>query len=125
MNCYAEPFVNQARQFGSSNGRIFLTTLAYKGQDLLGELVRLLRAALVGNQAAEPVLLERHLRLIERGPRKAESRRRIGDRFAFGLHPAKHLVLDLDEVSGIEKAVLDKERVGDRAGSWIQTPLLP
>ena len=42
-----------------------------------------------------------------------------GHRVAPALHAAQHLVLDLDEIAGIEEAVLGKQRVGNFAGTWV------
>jgi len=62
--------LDQAHQFRRSHRRIFLACLQDEDQDLVGQLVRLLGAALVGNQAGETTLLEGGLRLIERGREK-------------------------------------------------------
>src|SRR4051812_9828626 len=98
MNLCAEAFLDSLHQIRQSNGRFVLAHLANECENLLGELVRLLGAALVWYQTGETVLLERRLRLIERGPRKAEVRRCIRHRLAFGPDPAQHLVLDLDQI---------------------------
>jgi hypothetical protein len=119
MDLVPKTLLDQAHQFRRSHRRIFLACLDDEGQDLVGQLMRLRGAALVGNEAGEPALLESGLRLIERGPGEAESRRGASHRMALALHAAQHLVLDLDEISGIEKAVLGKQRVGDFAGPWV------
>jgi hypothetical protein len=72
-----------------------------------------------GTTAGKPILLEGFQRLIKRGPGEAESRRGASQRVPLVLHAAQHLVLDLDQISGIEKAVVGKQGIGDSAGPWV------
>jgi len=124
MNLGAEAFLDPFHQVRQSNGRFLLAHLANECEDLLGELVRLLGTALVWHQAGKTVLLEGRLCLVERWPRKTEICRRIRHGLSFGPHAAQHLVLDLDQIPGIEEAVLGKQRIGDCAGPRIEGSLL-
>ena len=59
MNLRAEAFLDHASpDAGNANGRFFLAHLVDEGEDFVGELVRLLGAALVRHQAGKAVLLE-------------------------------------------------------------------
>jgi len=89
---------------------------------LVGQLVRVLGAAFVGDQPSQPTFSEGGQRLIEGGSREAEGSRCAGHRMALALHSAKHLVLDLDEIPGIEEVVVGKQRIGDCAGPRIEVP---
>jgi hypothetical protein len=115
MDLGPETLLEQAGQFRDPDGRLFLAGLDEESQDLVVQLVRLLGAAFVGHQAGEPTLLEGFQRLIERGPGEAESRRGARHRVTLALYAAPHLVLDLDQIPGIEEAVLGKLRIGDGA----------
>ena len=42
-----------------------------------------------------------------------------------GLHAAEHLVLDLDQVEGIEERAVVKERIADILGTGVERSLLP
>src|ERR1700686_2872104 len=108
MHLGPETLLDQAHQFRYPHRRLFLACLDDESQDLVCQLVRLLGAAFVGNQAGETSLLEGFQRLIERGPREAESRRGARYRMTLALHAPQHLVLDLDQIPGIEEAVVGK-----------------
>ena len=58
MNPDAEAILNQLHQIRQSNGWFFLALLPNEREDLVGELVRLLWAALVRHQAGQSGLLE-------------------------------------------------------------------
>jgi hypothetical protein len=62
--------------------------------------------------------------LIKRRPRESGFLRRLADGELFGLDPAQHLVLDLRQVVGIEKAAVLKEGSGDGFGVGMQRTLL-
>jgi len=68
MNRGAETLLDLFHQIGQPDGRFFLAHLAYEGEDLVGELVRLLPTALLRHQTGKTILLEGRLCLIERGP---------------------------------------------------------
>ena len=119
MHLGPKPLLDQARQFRRPHGWLLLACFDEEGQDLVGQFVRLRRAPFVGHQAGDPMFLEGFQRLIEGGPGETESRRGASYRMALALHAAQHLVLDLDQISGIEEAALDKQGIGDRARPWI------
>src|SRR5215472_12735100 len=54
MNFGSEPLLDPAHQLRGLHGRLVLAYLDQEGQDLVGQLVRLLGAAFVGHQAGEP-----------------------------------------------------------------------
>jgi hypothetical protein len=87
MNLGTEAVLDALHQVRQSNGWFLLAHLANECEDLDGELVRLLGAALVWHQAGKTVVLESRLCLVERRPRKAEIRGRIRHRLAFGPAP--------------------------------------
>src|SRR5215471_9368268 len=68
MHLGPEPLLDQAHEFWCPHRRLFLACLDEESQDFVVQLVRLLGAAFVGNQAGETTLLEGFQRLIERGP---------------------------------------------------------
>src|SRR5436305_1116176 len=112
MNRDSEALLDQAPQFRYAKIRLILARLGNKIHNLVGQLVSLFGAAFVRNQCSKPALFERRQSLIERRSRKAESHGGTGYRLALALHSAQHLVLDLDKIPGIEKAVVGKQRVG-------------
>src|SRR5579883_3410131 len=124
MDIGAEMFPDKPRQFGRPKRRFFLDLLPNEGHDLVGELVRVPGAARAGHQADEAGLLESRQRLIKGRPRKTETGRRLRQRLAVGLDAAQHLVLDLDQVAGIEEFVLEKQLVADLLGAWVEASLL-
>ena len=79
---------------------------------------------LLRNQSSQPILLESGLSLIERGPRQSGFVRRQVDRGLFGLYPPQHLVLDLDQIVGIEETAVLEQCGGDRLGVGVQDTLL-
>src|SRR5262249_60390935 len=103
MHGSAKALTNQSRQFAGFHGRGVLARFADESENLFGELVRLLGATFVRHQTGQPVLFEYRLRLVERGPRKTKSGCRVGDRFPVRLYAAQHRVLDLYQMSGLEK----------------------
>lgn len=125
MHHSAKALMNQSRQFGGGHRRGVLTRFADESENLFCELVRLLGATFARHQTWQPVLFECRLRLVERRPRKTKSGCRVGDRFAVRLYAAKHLVLDLYQVSGIEKAAGREPFVGHLVGPGVESPLLP
>ena len=78
-----------------------------------GQFVATLRAAFVRKQAEYAVPLKRRLSLIERWTREAEGLRGLADRTPVDVNLAQHLVLDLQQVVGIEEVAVVKQRMGD------------
>jgi len=79
-----------------------------------------LRAALVREQAEHTVLLKCRLRLVEGGARESESVRSFADGLLIHVNLAEHLVLDLQQVVGIEEIAVLKQRVSNRFGLRIE-----
>ena len=125
MNRDPEALLDQTHQFLGGYRRLSVACFGDESHDLLGQLVRLFRAALVGHEAGESCLFEGRQGLIKRGPREAEGCRSAGHRLALALHAAKHLVLDLHEVARVEETVLEEQFVGDTLLARIQSSLLP
>jgi len=87
---------------------------------LAGQFVFALRAALVRQQAKHPILPVIILHLIKRSTRKAEGPSGVADGIVVDTDPTHHLVLDLEQVVGIEKIVVVKQGMGDRLGFRIE-----
>lgn len=103
-------------EFVRRKGGIFSESRQYEVHDLVGELVPTFRSTLFGHQPDESFVLKLLLRLIERGARKAERLRGARRGVLFHLDPAKHLVLDLDEVFRVEELELFEQRVVNAVG---------
>ncbi len=88
------------------------------------ELVGTPRARPSGDQPRQPLIFEGRLSLVESGPREAEGRSRLRDRLSVDPHSAEHLVLDLDQVAGIEELAGLKPFVGDGLGTGIEHSVL-
>jgi len=58
--------------------------------------------------------------LIKRSTRKAEGPSGVADGIVVDTDPTHHLVLDLEQVVGIEKIVVVKQGMGDRLGFRIE-----
>src|SRR5438093_291911 len=87
-----------------------------------GSPVSALRAARVSARASRSAQATSHGEgrpsLVEGNPREAEGGGRPGHRVPIGVDAAEHLVLDLDQVAGVEERVAAEERIADvlRAG---------
>src|SRR5437867_2276827 len=92
--------------------------------NLAGQLVRFLGSTLVWHQTSQAALFEGRLSLIERWSRETKCGCGLGNRTAFFLHTAKHLVLDLNKISHIEKLVGSEQFVGDIVWTRVERPLL-
>ena len=94
--------------------------IQYRSRQLVGSM----GTGLLRNQSSQTILLDGGLGLIKRGPRESGFVRRQADRGLFGLDPPQHLVLDLDQIVGIEEAVVLEQRRSDRFGVRVQDTLL-
>ena len=66
-------------------------------------------------QQARQALASKHgLSDVEDRSREAERSGRFDDRACCDLHAAQHLVLDLEQVVGIEEGVAAEQRIDDR-----------
>lgn len=88
------------------------------------QLVWTARATLLRDEPRDPRLLEVRLCLVECWPREAELR--CGLRHCDVVHPyaAKHLVLYLDEIPGIEELPLVEPGRDDSLGVGVQRALV-
>src|SRR6516225_6985640 len=121
MHLNPEPFLNRLGQLLWSQCRIFGSLLEDKLHHLAGQLVPSLRPPLVGKQAEDSVLLERRLRLVERWARESERARRFADGFSIHVNLAQHLVLDLQQVVGIEEIAVLEQGMTDGLGLWVES----
>src|SRR5262249_31138900 len=86
---------------------------SHKGEHFGRELVSLLGPSFVRDQRRQASLLESRLRLVKGGPREPEGGSRAAYWLPIALDAAQHLVLDLNQVAGIEKLVGQEQFVGD------------
>jgi|SRR5947209_7450247 len=120
MHLHREALLNGLGQlFGSERG-IFGALLEDKNHHFAGQLVPALRTPFVRKQAEYSVLLKRRLRLVERGAREAEDQRGFADGVLVDVNLAQHLVLDLQQVVGIEEVAVLKEGMSDRLGLRVE-----
>jgi len=69
--------------------------------DLLGELVATVGAALLGQKPGQALALERRLRLVKNGTREAEGGTNLRHRLLVHRDATHHLVLGLDKVGSM------------------------
>ena len=77
-----------------------------------------------GTSAARPPRAEARLRLIEGGTREAERRRAAADGLPVDAHAPHHLVLDLDQIAGVEEVGGGEERIVDPLRMRVEAALL-
>jgi hypothetical protein len=116
----AERRLHQRRQGACLLRSAGAQVLLDEAHDLVGELVGRLRATRAGQQAGEAVALEGGLSLVVGGARHAEQRSRLGLVDAVLAGVAKHLVLHLHEVVGIEEARAMEPRGADGFGPRVE-----
>src|SRR5450759_2977900 len=122
MDPQPELLLEPLRQLGGVQRRVGLARLFKSIDDLLGELVRPLWPRSLRDQARQPLRLEDGLGLIKRRPREAEVGGCLSDRLAILVDPSQHLVLDLDQVTGVEEVIAGGEgRVAYRPRSRIES----
>jgi hypothetical protein len=78
-------------------------------EDLFGELVSSTRTALSRKQPRYSLALEIRPSLVERWPGKSKRSGATAHGLLVLVHLAKHLVLDLDQIAGIEEIVIHKQ----------------
>ena len=116
MHPHPKALLHLAHQRGGTDTSLFGTSALEKGDHLGGELVATTRPAFLRQQTREPFALPRCPCLVERRARQAEGSRCGGDGVTLGLDTAQHLVLDLEQVTGVEEVVLVEQRIGDCLG---------
>src|SRR5437870_13627589 len=105
MDAQPEFLLEVLRQLGGVQRRVGLERMFESIDDLLRELVRPLRPRSLRDQARQPLRLEDGLGLIKRRPREAEVGGCLSDRLAILADPPQQLVLDLDQVAGVEEDI--------------------
>ena len=120
-----ESFPDGIGQLLRSQGSIRGLLLRNEPHHFGSQFVAALRAALVRKQAEESVLLKGCLRLIERGARKPAGVCGLADRALVDVNLAQHLVLDLDQVVGIEEAAVLKQRIGNGFRMRVESAMTP
>src|SRR6516162_5482983 len=104
--------------------RIVLADLLKEVENLAGQLVRFFGSTLVWHKTCQTALFEGRLSLIERWPRETKCWCRLGNRPAFFLYAAKHLVLDLNQIPRIEELAGFEQLVGDVFWTRVERSLL-
>ena len=97
--------------------------IAHEGDHLVGELVCTTRPGAGGNEPGQPAGIERSGRLVERGAGQAEGGGSATHGVALDSDPANHLVLDLDQIPGVEEVRGREAVVGDRFRVGVQASL--
>lgn len=123
MHLNLEPFPDGLGQLLRGQGRICGSLLRNELHNLGGQLVAALRAALVRKQAEQPVLLKGCLRLIERRTGKPEGVGGLADGVFVDVNLAQHLVLDLDQIGGIEEVAAVEQGKGDSLRMRVESAL--
>lgn len=88
------------------------------------QLVWATRATLLRDEPRDPRLLEVRLCLVECRPREAELRNGLRHCDVVHPHAAKHLVLHLNEIPGIEELPLVEAGRDDSLGAGVQRALV-
>src|ERR1700675_993 len=91
-------------------------------QDLRCKLVPMLRPTPLGQQSGKPACFEGRVGLISRRQRDPKQLRRCGNRFVLDEMPPHHLVTNLQQVAGVEKAAGPEQRIGHCLGPAIERP---
>jgi len=109
MHAQAEPLLGQPGQGLAVEPGIFGLGPLEHVQDGLGELVSPLRPRPLRQQPRQARLLERRLGLIEGRAREAEAGTGLAHSLPILASPPQHLVLDLDQIVGVEEGIAGGE----------------
>jgi hypothetical protein len=124
MHSHREAFLDSSGQVSGAQGWIVLARLSNELQDRRTQLARLFGPALEWDKTRQTTLRKGGLGLVERRPRETKLGGSFGDRLPVFLDAAHHLVLDLNQVAGIEELAGGKQVVGHGLGAWIYGALL-
>ena len=124
MDLHAEAFPDQLRQFLGPQRRLGCSRLLDKFHDLGSQLVRPAWPSFLRDQAGEASLLEGRLCLVKRRAGETERGGGLAHRILFHFDAAQHLVLDLEQVPGIEEFVVLEQPGRDRLGMGVEGSLL-
>jgi hypothetical protein len=125
MNLHAEALADPLGQLIGTDTRIGGARLRDELQHRWGELVAGMRSGLVGNQASQAPLLECLLGLVERRAREPTGLGGLADRSLVDIDQSQHLVLDLQQVVGIEELAAREQRVRDATRARVERGVLP
>ncbi|MBZ5580122.1 MAG: hypothetical protein LAP40_26480 [Acidobacteriia bacterium] len=103
MDRYAESLLNGCGQVGRADGRIACAELDSEVQKVRCELVALAGSSFFGQQTHHAIALKIGSSLIVGGAGEAEYRSGLADWVLVHPYAAKHFVLDLYEIVGIEE----------------------
>jgi len=104
---------------------VFCKTPVDKSVHRFGDFGCMLRAALAGHQAHEPLVLEGRVDAVVGVARKSKGVGSSRDGPAVFTNPTDHLVFDLDEVSWIEKLKSLELLIGDLSSLGIEGVVMP
>ncbi len=125
MHTDPEPLLHPVHKLARSRrGSLRRDHLLEKVDDLLGKFGTLLGPWATREDARKTLSVEPLVSGIERGPREAESRGRLGNGFSVDADPPQHLVLDLDEILRIEEVLPCEERIADLLWATVQAAVL-
>lgn len=124
MNQQAKFFLEPPRQLGILQMGLSGTLLIEEGQYGSRQFVGPVGTGFLWNQSCQTALLERCLGLIKGGPGQPGFAGRTTDWGAFGGDAPQHLVLDLDQIVGIEEVAFLKECGRDGLGMRMEDALL-
>ncbi|SRR5579883_1144482 len=124
VNGDAETVCNPIGQLCTGNVRLGCAELGDEVHQFRRQLVTGAWAAFLRQQTREPGILERGLSLVERWPGESESSRSLADRRLFDLDQSKHLVLDLQQIVGVEELVRPEGLVDDILRPRVERTLL-
>jgi hypothetical protein len=113
MKLHSKPFFDHGHQVCCSHRGVVGLDLAHKGQNFRCELVALFGAALLWDQTGQPAYLEGGLSLVEGGTGEAERGSGVADGAPLPADTAQHLVLDLNQIAGVEEFPLSEQFVAD------------
>ena len=124
MHRQAEALACEAHQLVHARRGVAGASIGEEGEHVGDELVGLSRSGLVRQQPRKAARFEGPDGLVTSRARQAEAGGAAGDRQALHAHRAQHLVLDLQQVPGVEERLLDEARVADPFGMPVETSVL-
>jgi hypothetical protein len=96
---------------GGAHRLLHRADLFDEAQDFLRDFVPTARATLSGEQSCYPFALVVSRNLIKGWPGKPKRSNSIADGLILHVDLAKHLVLDLNQISGVEKIAFAKQGI--------------
>src|SRR5215472_7420608 len=124
MHLQRELLFHQLGQLRETQARLRCALLGHELENRGGKLVSAPGTPLVGQQSGQAALRETHLRLVKRRPGEAKLARGLRNRPLLHADLAQHLVLDLQQIVGIEEVAGLEERVSYILRTRIESSLL-